>query len=53
MQEVKTNKLVGASSLELARAATAVLIEKKALNVKLYDVSETSPITDFYINVTG
>lgn len=38
---------------ELARAAVAILIEKKAQNVKLYDVGEKNPLTDFYVNATG
>ncbi len=38
---------------ELARAAVAILIEKKALDVKLYEVGEENPITDFYVNATG
>ncbi len=37
----------------LARRATAVLIEKKALNISVYHVGEDNPITDYYINVTG
>ena len=37
----------------IARRATAVLIEKKALNVSMYEVGKENPITDFYINVTG
>ena len=45
--------LIGAESLDKAREAVFVLIEKKALNVKLYCVKETSPITDYYVNVTG
>ncbi|MBR2343841.1 MAG: ribosome silencing factor [Clostridia bacterium] len=37
----------------LAREAVKILIEKKGVQVCLYDVRETSPITDYYINVTG
>ena len=47
----ETEKSLSAS--ELARAAVAVLIEKKALNVKLFEVGEENPITDFYVNATG
>ena len=36
-----------------ARAAVAILIEKKAKDVRLYNVGEANPITDFYINATG
>ena len=37
----------------LAREAVKVLIEKKALDVKLFDVRDKSGITDFYVNATG
>ena len=49
-----TNKLLlNADSATLAEAAAAVLIEKKAIDVRLYNVGEENPITDYYINVTG
>ena len=38
---------------EIARAAVAVLIEKKGIAVKLYEVGEDNPLTDFYVNSTG
>lgn len=38
---------------ELARAITAILIEKKALDVRMYNVTGESAITDYYVNVTG
>ena len=41
------------NSAELARAAASILIEKKALDVRLFDVSEDSSVTDFYVNATG
>lgn len=53
MEELKNNALVNAKSDELARAAVAVLIEKKALDVRLYEVGEDNPITDYYVNATG
>lgn len=53
MEEKRNDVLKNATSLELTRAAAAILIEKKALNVKVYEVLEKSPITDYYINVTG
>ena len=52
-QNDKNGSLNLAESKNLARAITAILIEKKALDVKMYDVTSQSPITDFYINVTG
>ena len=49
----KTNELHSADSLVLAEEAVKTLLEKKALEVKLFDVKETSAITDYYVNVTG
>ena len=51
--EKKNEVLKNADSSSVARAAVAVLIEKKARGVRLYNVGEKSPITDFYVNVTG
>ncbi len=49
-----TNKtLLNSDSVTLAEAAAAVLIEKKALDLRMYNVGEENPITDYYINVTG
>lgn len=45
--------LRNADSATLAQAVTAVLIEKKALDVRLYEVGEENPLTDYYVNVTG
>ena len=43
-----TNKtLLNADSVTLAEAAAAVLIEKKAIDVRLYNVGEENPITTF------
>ena len=53
MDEIKNDTLKNATSLELARAAVKALIEKKALNVRAYELLEQSPITDYYVNVTG
>ena len=36
----------------VARRATALLIEKKALDVCMYEVGKEHPITDFYVKVT-
>ena len=49
----KTNELASATPKLLAEEAVMTLIEKKALNVKLFDVSENATITDYYVNVTG
>ena len=54
MEAVKREfELENATAKELAEAAASVLIEKKALDVRLYLVGEENPITDYYINVTG
>ena len=53
MEEIKNDSLKTADSYALARAIAEILIEKKALNTKMYNVIEKSPITDYYINVTG
>ena len=37
----------------IAKVAVAVLVEKKALDVRLYEVGEENPMTDFYVNATG
>ncbi len=40
-------------SLAMAETAVRKLLEKKAKEVKLYDVSAVSSVTDVYINATG
>ena len=51
--EIRTNELENASSEELAKAIVKILIEKKGVNVSLFDVREKTAVTDFYVNVTG
>ena len=51
--QTNNSELYSASSELLAKEAVKILIEKKGLNISLYDVRESSSITDFYINVTG
>ena len=41
------------NSENIARKIVAVLIEKKALNVKLFKTGEQNPICDYYVNATG
>ena len=53
MEIAKNDILSGADSLTLAREIVAVLIEKKALDVRLFNVSEDSSVTDYYVNATG
>lgn len=51
--ESKNKTLCDSSSTALAEAVVAVLIEKKALDVRLYEVGEDNPVTDYYVNATG
>jgi len=51
--EQKTDKLLNADAATVARAAAFILIENKAQDVRLYEVGEENPITDFYLNVTA
>lgn len=53
MQTNCNKDLVGADSLTLASEAVKILLEKKGLDVRMYDVRESSSITDFYVNATG
>ena len=51
--ENKITNLNEASSQVLAQEATKILIENKALDIKMFYVKEHTSITDYYINVTG
>ena len=51
--DLRTNELENSSSEQLARAIVKILVEKKGVNVRLYDVREKTSVTDFYVNVTG
>ena len=53
MQTEKTTMLDLNNSQTLAKEAVKILLEKKGGDVSLFDVRETSSLTDFYINVTG
>ena len=53
MEKIKTNELRNCDAATLAKAACAILLEKKALDVKMFCVKETTNITDYYINATG
>ena len=53
MENIKTEELKNASSNVLSHEIVKILIEKKAIDVKLFDVKEGTGITDFYINATG
>ena len=53
MENVKNDTLSAADSKTLAEKIAFILIEKKALDVTVYNVSEDSSITDYYVNATG
>lgn len=51
--ENKILNLQNADSELLAKEAVKILLEKKALDVKLFDVKEITSVTDYYVNATG
>lgn len=51
--ENKNLELKNADSELLAKEAVKILLEKKALDVKLFDVRDITSVTDFYVNATG
>lgn len=51
--ENKNLELKNASSKQLAEQIVKILIEKKALDVTLFAVSEVTSVTDYYVNATG
>lgn len=53
MEIIKTDELKNTTSDILANEAVKILIEKKGLDIKLFDVKNGTGITDFYINATG
>ena len=53
MENVRTTELKDADSRLLAEEAVKVLLEKKAIDVKLFGVSEITSLTDYYVNATG
>ena len=53
MEIIKTDELKNASSETLACEIAKILIEKKATEIKLFDVKEGTGITDYYVNATG
>ena len=53
MENTNSGTFSVAEPLELAKSIAHILIEKKALDVRLYNVSEESSVTDYYLNVTG
>ena len=53
MQDVKTDELKNAPADVVATVLTKILIEKKGLDIRLYNVGEKNPITSYYLNATG
>ncbi len=53
MNTIYKGSLAGCDSRTLAEAAAKLLIEKLALEVRMFDVTDTTSVTDFYINATG
>ncbi len=50
---MENNKFLYDDSTALAREAVKILLEKKGIEVALFDVREKSSVTDYYVNVTG
>ena len=48
-----SEELKNATAEILAKEAVKLMLEKKALDVKLFKVTEYTSITDYYVNVTG
>ncbi len=53
MNKIKNNELKNADAGVLANEAVKVLLEKKAKDVRLFDVTGKTSVTDFYVNATG
>ena len=53
MENTKNNDLKNAESEILAKEAVKVLLEKKAIDVRLFCVKEKTSVTDYYVNATG
>jgi len=53
MENKRNDELKLAPAEILAAEAVKVLLEKKALDVRLFDVTGKTSVTDFYVNATG
>jgi len=53
MDNNRTNELENATAETLAREIAKILIEKKGIDVTVYNVAEKTSVTDYYVNVTG
>ena len=53
MIDNKNDELKNVDSDVLAKETVKILLEKKALDVKLFCVKDNASITDYYVNATG
>jgi ribosome-associated protein len=53
MELLKSDEFKNISSEKLANEIVKVLIEKKGLEIKMFDVKEGTGVTDYYVNTTG
>ena len=53
MEEKIILDLIDADSGLLAREIGKILIEKKGVDIRIYDIRSAEGITDYYVNVTG
>ena len=53
MLENENAELKNVDSDVLAKEVVKILLEKKAIDVKLFSVKDNASITDFYVNATG
>ena len=53
MEQNKNEELRFASAKALAEEAVKVLLEKKALDVRMFNVEGKTSVTDYYVNATG
>ena len=53
MENIKNEELKNAPAATLAAEAVKILLEKKALDVRMFNVTDKTSVTDFYVNATG
>ena len=53
MENNRNDELRLAPSETLAKEAVKVLLEKKALDVRMFNVEGKTSVTDYYVNATG
>ena len=53
MQDIKSDEFKLMSVDCVATELTKIMIEKKALDIRLYKVQSENPITSYYLNLTG